>query len=157
MPAKTLYSLTMNRLILWGGDKRYRLISSVLAAFAAGFLLLVSCGKKSVVFTLDERKTVDSIVRSVRTPDSLARLQKRQEGEGNRLGSIVAIFEHNGQIDSAWVCYRKSMALNTDAGSNLGISLCHTYFGSLYEKAGLYEKATEEYETALTVQICPKA
>lgn len=37
MPAKTLYSLTMNRLILWGGgDKRYRLISSVLAAFAAG-------------------------------------------------------------------------------------------------------------------------
>ena len=36
MPAKNLYSLTMNRLILWGGDKRYRLISSVLAAFAAG-------------------------------------------------------------------------------------------------------------------------
>lgn len=36
MPAKTLYSLTMSRLILWGGDKRYRLISSVLAAFAAG-------------------------------------------------------------------------------------------------------------------------
>lgn len=117
---------------------------------------MVSCGKKSVVFTLDERKTVDSIVCSV-TPDSLARLQKRQEGEGNRLGSIVAIFEHNGQIDSAWVCYRKSMALNTDAGSNLGISLCHTYFGSLYEKAGQYKKATEEYETALTVQICPKA
>lgn len=35
MPAKTLYSLTMSRLILWG-YKRYRLISSVLAAFAAG-------------------------------------------------------------------------------------------------------------------------
>ena len=35
MPAKNLYSLTMNRLILWG-DKRYRLILSVLSAFAAG-------------------------------------------------------------------------------------------------------------------------
>ena len=58
---------------------------------------MVSCGKKSVVFTLDERKTVDSIVRSVRTPDSLARLQKRLEGEGNRLGSIVAIFSTTGR------------------------------------------------------------
>ena len=36
MPAKTLYSLTMSRLILWGGDKRYRLILSVLSAFTAG-------------------------------------------------------------------------------------------------------------------------
>ena len=35
MPAKTLYSLTMNRLILWG-DNRYRLISSVLSVFTAG-------------------------------------------------------------------------------------------------------------------------
>ena len=40
------------------------------------------------------------------------------------------------------------MALNTEAGSELGISLCHTYFGSLYERAGQYDKATEEYETA---------
>ena len=37
--------------------------------------MLVSCGKKSVAFTPDERKTVDSIVCSVRTPDSLALLQ----------------------------------------------------------------------------------
>lgn len=44
--------------------------------------------------------------------------------------------------------YLKSMALNTEAGSTLGISLCHTYFGSLYEKARQYGKATEEYETA---------
>lgn len=44
--------------------------------------------------------------------------------------------------------YLKSMALNTEAGSTLGISLCHTYFGSLYEKTRQYGKATEEYETA---------
>ena len=36
MPAKNLYSLTMSRLILWGRGKHYRLISSVLAVFAAG-------------------------------------------------------------------------------------------------------------------------
>ena len=40
------------------------------------------------------------------------------------------------------------MALNTEAGSTLGISLCHTYFGSLYEKARQYGKVIEEYETA---------
>lgn len=40
------------------------------------------------------------------------------------------------------------MQLNTEAGSTLGISLCHTYFGSLYEKAKEYGKATAEYEEA---------
>lgn len=258
MPAKALHSLTMSRLVSTGG-KRHRLLLSALAAFTAGFLLLVSCGKKSVAFTPDERKTVDSIVCSVRTPDSLALLQKQLESKGDKLGSVVAlrewgkalrndsrfeealrthseglrqaesigdtlewvqalnnigtdyrrmgvldaaqeyhysawklseecadtsftakknrvvslnglgniymtlgnyeradstlrmalkgeqqlnsalgqainyanlgsIFEHRGQTDSAWVYYRKSMALNTDAGSDLGISLCHTLF-----------------------------
>ncbi|WP_315287851.1 ATP-binding protein [Tannerella forsythia] len=256
-----------------------RLILSALAAFISVCLLLVSCGKKSVSFTPDERKMADSIVRSAHDIDSLALLQKRMESEGDRLGSIIAlrewgkalrnesrfeealnvhskgqqqaeavgdtlewvqalnnigtdyrrmgvldvaqeyhyrawtlseecadtssttrknraislnglgniymtlgnyeradsalrmalegerqlhsalgqainyanlgsIFEHRGQTDSAWVYYLKSMALNTEAGSTLGISLCHTYFGSLYEKARQYGKATEEYETA---------
>lgn len=269
------------------GGKRHRLLLSALATFTAGFLLLVSCGKKSVAFTPDKRKTVDSIVRSVRTPDSLALLQKQLESKGDKLGSVVAlrewgkalrnesrfeealrthseglrqaesigdtlewvqalnnigtdyrrmgvldaaqeyhysawklseecadtsftakknrvvslnglgniymtlgnyeradstlrmalkgeqqlnsalgqainyanlgsIFEHRWQTDSAWVYYRKSMALNTEANSDLGISLCHTYFGSLYEKAGQYEKATGEYETAYQMMQASK-
>lgn len=269
------------------GGKRHRLLLSALAAFATSSFLLVSCGKKSVAFTPDERKTVDSIVRSVRTPDSLALLQKQLEDKGDRLGSVVAlrewgkalrnesrfeealrthseglrqaesigdtlewvqalnnigtdyrrmgvldaaqeyhysawklseecadtsftakknrvvslnglgniymtlgnyeradstlrmalkgeqqlnsalgqainyanlgsIFEHRWQTDSAWVYYRKSMALNTEANSDLGISLCHTYFGSLYEKAGQYEKATGEYETAYQMMQASK-
>lgn len=269
------------------GGGGYRLILSALAAFISVCLLLVSCGKKSVSFTPDERKMADSIVRSAHDIDSLALLQKRMESEGDRLGSIIAlrewgkalrnksrfeealsvhskgqqqaeavgdtlewvqalnnigtdyrrmgvldvaqeyhyrawtlseecadtssttrknraislnglgniymtlgnyeradsalrmalegerqlhsalgqainyanlgsIFEHRGQTDSAWVYYLKSMALNTEAGSTLGISLCHTYFGSLYKESRQYDKATEEYETAYRLMKASK-
>ena len=269
------------------GGGGYRLILSALAAFISVCLLLVSCGKKSVSFTPDERKMADSIVRSAQDIDSLALLQKRLESEGDRLGSIIAlrewgkalrnksrfeealsvhskgqqqaeavgdtlewvqalnnigtdyrrmgvldvaqeyhyrawtlseecadtssttrknraislnglgniymtlgnyeradsalrmalegerqlhsalgqainyanlgsIFEHRGQTDSAWVYYLKSMALNTEAGSTLGISLCHTYFGSLYKESRQYDKATEEYETAYRLMKASK-
>jgi len=40
------------------------------------------------------------------------------------------------------------MAFNQEAGSDLGVSLCHTHFGSLYEKEGKYDLAKEEYEKA---------
>ena len=69
-------------------------------------------------------------------------------GQAINYANLGFIFEHRGQIDSAWTYYRKSMELNQEANSELGISLCHTYFGSLYEKAQQYGTATEEYETA---------
>lgn len=270
------------------GEGNTHLALSALAAFIIPVcFLLVSCGKKAVPFSLDERKVADSIVRSTHGIDSLASLQKRLEGEGNRLGSVIAlrewgkalrnesrfeealnvhskgqqqaeaigdtlewvqalnnigtdyrrmgvldvaqeyhyrawtlsekcadtsstakknravslnglgniymtlgnyeradsalrlalkeeiglhsalgqainyanlgsIFEHYGEIDSAWVYYRKSMAFNTEAGSTLGISLCHTYFGSLYKKSRQYDKATEEYETAYRLMKASK-
>ena len=70
--------------------------------------------------------------------------------------NLGSIFEYRGQTDSAWICYRRSMALNQEAGSDLGISLCHTYFGSLYEKARQYDKATEEYEAAYKIMQASK-
>ena len=54
-------------------------------------------------------------------------------GQAINYANIGSIFEHYGKMDSARVYYLKSMALNTEAGNTLGISLCHTYFGSLYE------------------------
>jgi Signal transduction histidine kinase len=268
-------------------NKQRYLILSALTVFVSTFLLLASCGKKSITFTPDERKTADSIAHSTHGVDSLALLQKQMESEGNELGSIVAlrewgkelrnesrfeealnvhskgqqqaesvgdtlelvqalnnigtdyrrmgvldvaqeyhyrawklseectdtsftakknrvvslnglgnvyltlgnyeradsalrmalagerslnstvgqainyanigsIFEHKGETDSAWVYYLKSMALNTEAENKLGISLCHTYFGSLYEKAREYDKATTEYETAYQMMQASK-
>lgn len=77
-------------------------------------------------------------------------------GQAINYANLGSIFEHKGKTDSAWVYYRKSMALNTEAEKELGISLCHTYFGSLYEKAGEYGKATTEYETAYQMMQASK-
>lgn len=38
------------------------------------------------------------------------------------------------------------MEANQKAGSTLGIALCHSYFGSLYEQAQQYDEAAREYE-----------
>src|SRR3712207_2808591 len=56
-------------------------------------LLLVSCEKKQMAFSADERRAVDSMVRAAGTVDSLALLQKRLEDKGDKLGSIVALRE----------------------------------------------------------------
>ena len=69
-------------------------------------------------------------------------------GQAINYADLGAIFEHRGQLDSAWTYYRMSMQHNCEAGSTLGIALCHTYYGSLYEKSGQYDKAKTEYETA---------
>ena len=76
-----------------GEGKNLRLILSALAALISICFLLVSCGRKPVSFTPDERKVADSIVRSTHGIDSLASLQKRLESEGDRLGSIIALRE----------------------------------------------------------------
>ncbi len=72
-------------------------------------------------------------------------------GQAINYANIGSIFESRRQTDLAWVYYRKSMAMNEEAGNTLGISLCHTYFGSLHEKAGEYADAAEEYEAAYSL------
>ena len=42
--------------------------------------------------------------------------------------------------------------MNIEAKSELGISLCHGYFGNLYEKEGYVEKAIAEYEKAYQME-----
>ena len=77
---------------------RYRRLSiktCLIESFSICFtcFLLVSCGGKSVSLSPDERKEAFRIVQAARNMDSLSRLQKRLENEGNRLGSIVALRE----------------------------------------------------------------
>ena len=87
--------------------------------------------------------------------DSVFRLALKGEKElGSALGQAInyanigSIFESNGDLDSAWVCYRNSMVMNEKAGSEVGISLCHDHYGSLYEKSGDYDSAIKEYKAA---------
>lgn len=69
-------------------------------------------------------------------------------GQAINYANLGSIFETRGQTDSAWAYYRKSMELNTQDGNTLGIALCHTYFGNLYEKAHHLDKALAEYNEA---------
>lgn len=111
--------------------------------------------KKNRVVSLNGLGNIYLTLGNYERADSVLRMALKGEkelhsavGQAINYANLGSIFEHHGKLDSAWVCYRKSMALNTEAGNDLGISLCHTYFGSLYEKAWQYDKATEEYETA---------
>lgn len=69
-------------------------------------------------------------------------------GQAINLANLGSIFETNGQTDSAWVYFRKSMELNARDANTLGIALCHTYYGNLFEKAHQPDKALAEYNEA---------
>ena len=73
--------------------------------------------------------------------DSALRLALAGERELNSLlgqainyANIGSIFRQRGLTDSAFAYFRKSMGLNLQINNQLGISLCHIYFGELYEK-----------------------
>ena len=110
-------------------------------------------GLGNIYMTLGNYERADSTLRMALEGE---RLLHSSLGQAINYANLGSIFEHRGQTDSAWVYYRKSMALNTEAGSTLGISLCHTYFGSLYKKSQQYGKATEEYETACRLMKASK-
>ncbi len=80
--------------------RRLSIKTCLIESFSICFtcFLLVSCGGKSVSLSPNERKEAFRIVQAARNMDSLSRLQKRLENEGNRLGSIVALREWGKQL-----------------------------------------------------------
>lgn len=139
------------------GGKRHRLLLSALAAFTAGFLLLVSCGKKSVAFTPDERKTVDSIVCSVRTPDSLALLQKQLESKGDKLGSVVALREwgkalrNDSRFEEALRTHSEGLRQAESIGDTLEWVQALNNIGTDYRRMGVLDAAQEYHYRAWTL------
>lgn len=72
-------------------------------------------------------------------------------GQAINYANLGSVYEHRGDIDSAWVCYRKSMELNKKDSNMLGVALCHTSFGDLYKKERNYDNALQEYEKAYDI------
>lgn len=115
--------------------------------------------KKNRVVSLNGIGNISLRLGDYETADSVFRAALAGERElGSALGQAInyanlgAIFEYNNKPDSAWTYYTKSMEMNVEAKSDLGISLCHGYFGGLYEKEGNYSKAIEEYEKAYNME-----
>ena len=139
------------------GGGGYRLILSALAAFISVCLLLVSCGKKSVSFTPDERKMADSIVRSAHDIDSLALLQKRMESEGDRLGSIIALREwgkvlrNESRFEEALNVHSKGQQQAEAVGDTLEWVQALNNIGTDYRRMGVLDVAQEYHYRAWTL------
>ena len=134
--------------------KRCHLFSSVWVAFISTFFLLISCGKKPISFTPDERKATDSIVRSAHGIDSLALLQKQMESEGNELGSIVALREWGKALRNE-SCFEEALSVHSkgqqqaeSVGDTLELVQALNNIGTDYRRMGVLDVAQEYHYNA---------
>ena len=135
-------------------NKRCYLFLSALTVFVSTFLLLASCGKKSITFTPGERKTADSIVRSTHGVDSLALLQKQMESEGNKLGSIVALREwgkalrNESRFEEALSVHSKGQQQTESVSDTLELVQALNNIGTDYRRMGVLDVAQEYHYNA---------
>ena len=145
---ETCYKLFKSR------NKRCYLILSALTVFVSTFLLLASCGKKSITFTPGERKTADSIAHSTHGVDSLALLQKQMESEGNELGSIVALREwgkelrNESRFEEALNVHSKGQQQAETVGDTLELVQALNNIGTDYRRMGVLDVAQEYHYNA---------
>ena len=114
--------------------------------------------KKNRVMSLNGLANVYMTTNNLERADSVLRLALAGEaalgsltGQAINYANLGAIFEQRGKNDSAWVYYRRSMELNQQDNNMLGVALCHTYFGDMYRKQHLYDRALDEYDKAYTI------
>lgn len=105
-------------------------------------------GIGNVFLTLENRQVADSVFRMALDGE---RILGSPLGQAINYANLGYLFEANEQIDSARHYYQLSMRFNKEAKSELGVSLCHTHFGRLYEKDGETGKAIDEYLKAYNI------
>lgn len=102
-------------------------------------------GLGNIYLTLRNYARADSAFRMALAGE---RQLKSDVGQAINYANLGSIYRSRGLSDSAWVYFRKSMEFNQRAKNTLGFSLCHTYFGAMYEQEHRYDKAMEEFEAA---------
>ncbi len=102
-------------------------------------------GIGNISLTLNDRQTADSVFRAALAGETEL---GSELGRAINYANLGALFEEEGQTDSAWAYYRMSMKSNVAAHSDLGISLCYNHFGRLLEKAGKTQQAITQYQKA---------
>lgn len=133
---------------------RCHLPSGLLIVFIMSFFLLVSCEKKCVTFTAEERKAADSIVKSVAGVDSLSLLQKRLEKKGDKLGSIVALREWGkllrgeSRFEEALSVHSKGQQQAEAIGDTLELVMALNNIGTDYRRMGVLDLAQDYHYRA---------
>ncbi|MGP1423151.1 MAG: hybrid sensor histidine kinase/response regulator transcription factor [Prevotella fusca] len=118
------------------------------------FFLLVSCEKKCVTFTAEERKAADSVVKSVAGVDSLSLLQKRLEKKGDKLGSIVALREWGkllrgeSRFEEALSVHSKGQLQAEAIGDTLELVMALNNIGTDYRRMGVLDLAQDYHYRA---------
>lgn len=102
-------------------------------------------GLGNIYLSMNNYEQADTVLRMALAGEQEA---NNYLGQAINLANIGSIKEHLGQKDSAWHYYRESLKMNELCRSKLGISLCHTHFGNLYESDGDTQKALSEYQQA---------
>ena len=100
-------------------------------------------GLGNIYMTLGNYERADSVLRMALEGEKVL---KSPIGQAINYANLGSIFIQQNNLDSAWVCYRHSMRLNQAAKNTLGISLCHTYFGLLYEKTRRFDEYNQAFE-----------
>lgn len=72
----------------------------------------------------------------------------RHVGIAINYANLGVIKQAMGEIDSAWIYYRKSMEYNKMSNSQLGVGLCHLHYGELHELERRFSHAEDEYKQA---------
>ncbi len=72
-------------------------------------------------------------------------------GQAINYANLGSIYQMRKQYDSAFYYYDLSMIKNQLLGSKLGMGLCHTHFGEIFEEQGEYLKAEDEFQKAYAV------
>ena len=111
--------------------------------------------RKNKVVSLNGLGNIYLAVKDYNRADSAFRKALKGERElGSATGlainyaNIGSIYSARGNDKEARRYYEMSMMMNERDSNTLGMSLCHTYFGNLHEKAGEYDKARQEYMAA---------
>lgn len=111
--------------------------------------------RKNRAISLNGVRNVHLTLGNLELSDSVFRLAlKEEEILGSKIGQAInyanlgALLDQENKTDSAYLYYKKSMELNREAGSDLGVALCQLALGGLEEKDKAWNQALRQYEHA---------
>ncbi len=113
---------------------------------------------ESHVTTLNGIGNIDQELCNYSSADSVFRQALKGELQLGRLVGVAINYANLGdvkfalgEVDSAWVFYRKSMEYNQQGENQVGVGLCHLHFGLLHEHNRKFSHAQDEYRQAYDI------
>ena len=137
------------------------LTPGALEIYLLTIILLVSCDRKPVAYTQEERRAAESLVRSAGSIDSLASLQSSLEGSGDCLGSIVALREwgkelrNESRFEEALNVHSEGLRQAESAGDTLEWVQALNNIGTDYRRIGMLDVAQNyHYRARILSEEC---